>query len=896
MAIARNATNTIGSKTSAAATSLSATWGAATTAGSTLLLAVAWNPNSTNGTSVTLPGSWSAATLLQSATRTVGGLDTMKVAVYAIQNASSQSGTITVNFSGSFWATLHLVEITGAAAASFDVSASDNFSSLACDTGTTVTTATAAEYLFGFMANANSASTQSTPTNSFAIINQQTSTGTGTDHLSSAIYDRTVAATGTYGTGATISGATSRSWAGVVVTLKQSSGGGATIPASFGTGTGGSSFRSWVGLSARTTSADVSAAAATYGSTFKLRSCYKLWSAFEPSAPSDINTQAFYNWTGLAASIQAAADSQLTGNPWRLILRIEMGYAAPQWLFTTGVQPVTEWFFVDAAHNTSAGASADNNHCPRVFDGSETVDANLVAHTTRMLKAINTYLSQGDGHGHVLGDWVYFVAIAMPTVQPGTEMTTEPGPSTALPGGFTYDGPSSFRTGASTYRALNTNVWNSIGSAANRQTWFRNAWRSAIDLHMQYLTVCPSSVALGSLFGDGWAGAKDIATNKGAQYGDSLVFMTTSLQTDTVPYPTGTYAGWSADADTAMRNAIAAGSPVGFQTAGANILSSEAKQKAAFDTGLGDYNMAFFETSPGQAANYFPASTTGTGWPGEAAAQLLLVSDTGGTPGRITGQANMTLERPSSRRRTSTVRQLHRHQDEHVGLRRRSRRRIHAHRHRCGLRRRQRRRHHHRQRCEPDEGGEPRQHRDGRHRPAAPILARHRASRRPHDRPHLRPQGGCEQPVHARRVHHEQQRVPGPCEEDHRRRHDRDRIDCDRRRPSFSTGVNYWVRTAATGSSPTTLQVKVWADGTAEPDWQFTATDGDAVLQSTGSVSIIARAESAATSVPNTFTFDAYQVFPQSPQLLAAGQAGAVVGGSGGNVATGTGHKHTPRS
>ena len=81
MAIARNATNTIGAKTGSATTTLGATWGAATTAGSTLLLAVAWNPNSTNSTSVTLPGSWSAATLAASATRTVAGADTMKVAV-----------------------------------------------------------------------------------------------------------------------------------------------------------------------------------------------------------------------------------------------------------------------------------------------------------------------------------------------------------------------------------------------------------------------------------------------------------------------------------------------------------------------------------------------------------------------------------------------------------------------------------------------------------------------------------------------------------------------------------------------------------------------------------------------------------------------------------------------
>jgi hypothetical protein len=896
VAIARDATNTIGAKTGSATTSLSATWAAATTAGSTLLLAVAWNPNSTNGTSVTLPSSWSAATLAASATRTVAGADTMKVAVYTIQNAASQSGTITVTFSGSFWATLHLVPIMGAATVSVDVTASDNFSSLACDTGTTATTALAAEYLFGFMANANSASTQSAPTNTFALIDQQTSTGSGTDHLSAAIYDRTVAATGTYGTGATISGATSRSWAGVIVTLKQATAGG-TLQGSFGTGTGGTTFRSWTGLSARTTSADVSATAATYGSTFNLRSCYKLWSAFEPSAPSDINTGT-YNWTGLSNSIQAAADSQLTGTPWRLIFRIEMGYAAPAWLFTTGVQPVTEWFTVDAAHNTSVGASADNNHCPRVFDGSGNTDTNLIAHTTRMLRAINTYLQQSDGHGHLLGDWVYFMAIAMPTVQPGTEMTTEPGPSTPLAGGtsFVYDGPPAYRTGATTYRAINTNFWNAVGSTANRQTWFKNAWITAIDLHAANLTACPSAIALGDLFGDGWAGAQSIATTKGAQYGDNLVFMTTSLQTDTVPYPTGTYKGWSAAADQAMKNATAVGSPVGFQTAGATILSSEAKQKAAFDSGLGDYNMAFFETSPGQAANYFPASTTGTGWPGEAAAQALLVPTTGNTPGQITGQANVTMtptviaqanlyaldtfsrtsvntwgsaDQGGAYTLTGTA------ADFDVGSGTGTIIVSAAN-----------------QTKEANLAGILMDDTDQRllwslgTTPAGGLMTVRTYARKV-DANNLYMLGvfittSNAFQVHAKKIIGGVTTAVGST--------------ATVAGLSFSTGVNYWIRTSVTGSSPSTLTVKVWADGTAEPDWQFSAQDNDTILQATGSVSVIARAEASATSVPNTFTFDAYQVFPASPQLVTNGQAGMTAAPLGSTIPAGTGHRHTPRS
>lgn len=895
MAIARNATNTIGTVSASAVTTLAASWGATTTVGSTLILAVSWNPNSTNGITVSVPGGWSLAA---SATRSVGGLDTMKNAVYTKQNASANSGSVSCTFSSASYATVHLVEITGAATVSLDQNATNNASSLTVDSGATGTTTQAAEYLFAFLCNANSATTQTgTPTNTFVQVNQQASAGTGVDHIVGAIYDRTVAATASYTTSVLMSGATSRSWVGIIITLKEATGGGSTIQASFGSATGGTVFRSWTGLSARTTSADVSPTPATYGTTFNLRSCYQFWYNFEPNAPTNINTGT-YNWTGLAASIQAAADSQLTADPWRLIFRIEMGFAAPAWIFTTSVQPCTEWFLVDPA-NTSPGATLHNNHVPAFLDGTGAYEPNLLAHQNRMLKAINAYLNQPDGHGNKLGDWVYFMAVAGPTAQPGTEMTTQNGVSTALPGGFHYDGPSAYAAGQTTYRGINSNQWLNIQSnSATRQTWIKNAWITAIGAHMTNLTACRSSVALGSIFADGWGGAKSIATVQGAQYGDRLVFMTTSLQTDTVPYPTGTYRGWSTDADTAMRNAIAVGSPIGFQTAGASTLSSEAKQKAAFDSGLGDYNMAFFETSPGQAANYFPASTTGTGWPGEAAAQALLVPATGGATGQITGQATFSLT-------PTLVQNANRYVVDTF-----SRTVANG----WGA---------------ADQGGSytvtgtaanfavgsgvgtmsvpaanterianlanvSMDDTDQRIKFIVNTLpvgaaATIRVYARQQDASNLYQLGifitvsGAFQ-VHAKKLIGGVQTAIGS--------------NATVTGLSFSTSTTYWMRAAVTDSSPSNLFIKVWADGTVEPDWQFLAQDSDAVLQGTGSVSLVSRLETGETALPILFTYDSYQVFDVSPSLQMDGVATftETPTGSSINVATGDGKIRTPRS
>ncbi|MGH9076258.1 MAG: hypothetical protein ACRDY0_02185 [Acidimicrobiales bacterium] len=52
-------------------------------------------------------------------------------------------------------------------------------------------------------------------------------------------------------------------------------------------------------------------------------------------------------------------------------------------------------------------------------------------------------------------------------------------------------------------------------------------------------------------------------------------------------------------------------------------------------------------------------------------------------------------------------------------------------------------------------------------------------------------------------------------------------------------GTPFWLRLQATGTSPTTLSWKIWADGTTEPTaWTATATDGTPGLQAAGGVGV----------------------------------------------------------
>ena len=70
-------------------------------------------------------------------------------------------------------------------------------------------------------------------------------------------------------------------------------------------------------------------------------------------------------------------------------------------------------------------------------------------------------------------------------------------------------------------------------------------------------------------------------------------------------------------------------------------------------------------------------------------------------------------------------------------------------------------------------------------------------------------------------------------------------------------GSFVWLRAQISGSSPTTIRVRAWADGTIEPaTWQYTATSAAAGLQVAGGVGIRAFTGSPVTNGPITLSFD----------------------------------------
>ncbi|MEP7377975.1 MAG: PKD domain-containing protein [Chloroflexota bacterium] len=77
---------------------------------------------------------------------------------------------------------------------------------------------------------------------------------------------------------------------------------------------------------------------------------------------------------------------------------------------------------------------------------------------------------------------------------------------------------------------------------------------------------------------------------------------------------------------------------------------------------------------------------------------------------------------------------------------------------------------------------------------------------------------------------------------------------------TYSANSWLWLRAEITGASPTTIRLRVWADGQTEPSaWQFTATNSVAVLQTAGAVGVRAYVDSIA-NWPITVSFDDFVV------------------------------------
>jgi PKD repeat protein len=76
-----------------------------------------------------------------------------------------------------------------------------------------------------------------------------------------------------------------------------------------------------------------------------------------------------------------------------------------------------------------------------------------------------------------------------------------------------------------------------------------------------------------------------------------------------------------------------------------------------------------------------------------------------------------------------------------------------------------------------------------------------------------------------------------------------------------AAGSYIWLRAQVTGANPTTIRVKAWADGQAEPaGWNFTATNSAAALQSAGSVGLRIYMGGSVNNAPVLFSLDDYSV------------------------------------
>ena len=72
-----------------------------------------------------------------------------------------------------------------------------------------------------------------------------------------------------------------------------------------------------------------------------------------------------------------------------------------------------------------------------------------------------------------------------------------------------------------------------------------------------------------------------------------------------------------------------------------------------------------------------------------------------------------------------------------------------------------------------------------------------------------------------------------------------------------AAGSFIWLKATFSGTSPTAISMKAWADGTTEPSsWQVTTTDSASVLQASGAVGVKTYLSGAATNSPVTFSFD----------------------------------------
>ena len=74
---------------------------------------------------------------------------------------------------------------------------------------------------------------------------------------------------------------------------------------------------------------------------------------------------------------------------------------------------------------------------------------------------------------------------------------------------------------------------------------------------------------------------------------------------------------------------------------------------------------------------------------------------------------------------------------------------------------------------------------------------------------------------------------------------------------SPAVGSFIWLHASFSGTNPTTIRMRAWADGSTEPtSWQVSLTDSTAALQVAGTVGVRAYLSASATNAPVTLIFD----------------------------------------
>ena len=206
-----------------AVTSLAPTWAGATTTGNLLILAFSTNEVVNDTTAVTPPSGYVLLGEGQNDRFT-------HVWIYFNENATSESGSKTISWTGAGDAVAFLSEWSGANADANDLTANTSGNSLSASTGTLGSEPASDSLRIGVLGSVNTP-THASPTNSFTNDANDFSVGT-----TSATNANKLRASVVYRIGngsaeecsVTISGGTNRRWSGVIGSFKAAAGAAAT--------------------------------------------------------------------------------------------------------------------------------------------------------------------------------------------------------------------------------------------------------------------------------------------------------------------------------------------------------------------------------------------------------------------------------------------------------------------------------------------------------------------------------------------------------------------------------------------------------------------------------------------------------------------------------------------